>query len=43
MKEFIKVIKTLSDPSRVKILKMLHQRMLCVCEIQEAPHAARKL
>jgi ArsR family transcriptional regulator len=36
MKEFIKVMKALSDPSRVKILKMLQQRMLCVCEIQAA-------
>jgi ArsR family transcriptional regulator, arsenate/arsenite/antimonite-responsive transcriptional repressor len=36
MKEFIKVMKALSDPSRVKILKMLRQRMLCVCEIQTA-------
>jgi ArsR family transcriptional regulator, arsenate/arsenite/antimonite-responsive transcriptional repressor len=36
MKEFIKVMKALSDPSRVKILKMLQQRMLCVCEIQVA-------
>ena len=36
MKEFIKVMKALSDPSRVKILKMLQHRMLCVCEIQAA-------
>ena len=36
MKEFIKVMKALSDPSRVKIIKMLQQRMLCVCEIQAA-------
>ena len=36
MKEFIKVMKALSDPSRVKVLKMLRQRTLCVCEIQAA-------
>lgn len=36
MKPFIKVMKALSDPSRVKIIKMLQRRMMCVCEIQEA-------
>ncbi len=36
MKTFIKVMKALSDPSRVKILKLLQYRDLCVCEIQEA-------
>jgi ArsR family transcriptional regulator len=36
MKEFIKVTKALSDPTRVKILKMLQKRVLCVCEIQSA-------
>ncbi len=36
MKEFIKVMKALSDPNRVKILKMLQQRSLCVCEMQAA-------
>jgi len=35
MKNFIKVMKALSDPSRVKIIKMLQQREnLCVCEIR---------
>jgi ArsR family transcriptional regulator len=34
MKEFIRVMKALSDPSRIKILKMLQRRKLCVCEIQ---------
>jgi ArsR family transcriptional regulator len=34
MKEFIKVIKALSDPNRVKLLKILQQKELCVCEIQ---------
>ena len=36
MKEFIKVMKALSDPNRVKIVKMLQQKLLCVCEIKEA-------
>jgi len=34
MKEFIKVMKALSDPNRVKLLKMLQKRTMCVCEIQ---------
>jgi ArsR family transcriptional regulator len=36
MKEFIKVMKALSDPSRVKIIKMLQRKVMCVCEIQTA-------
>jgi ArsR family transcriptional regulator len=36
MKEFIKVMKALSDPNRVKLLKILQQKELCVCEIQAA-------
>jgi ArsR family transcriptional regulator, arsenate/arsenite/antimonite-responsive transcriptional repressor len=36
MKPFIKVMKALSDPGRVKIMKMLQERMMCVCEIQTA-------
>jgi ArsR family transcriptional regulator, arsenate/arsenite/antimonite-responsive transcriptional repressor len=36
MKDFIKVMKALSDPNRVKILKMLQHKQLCVCEIQSA-------
>lgn len=34
MKNFIKVMKALSDPNRVKIVKMLQKRTMCVCEIQ---------
>jgi ArsR family transcriptional regulator len=34
MKEFIKVMKAASDPTRVKILKMLEKKTMCVCEIQ---------
>ena len=36
MKDFIKVMKALSDPNRVKLLKMLQRRERCVCEIQAA-------
>ena len=36
MKDFIKVMKALSDPNRVKILKMLQHKTMCVCEIQAA-------
>ncbi len=36
MKEFVKVMKAFSDPNRVKILKMLQQKELCVCEMQAA-------
>jgi ArsR family transcriptional regulator len=34
MKDFIKVMKALSDPNRVKLVKMLQHRVMCVCEIQ---------
>ncbi|MBW2064696.1 MAG: winged helix-turn-helix transcriptional regulator [Deltaproteobacteria bacterium] len=36
MKDFIKVMKALSDPNRVKIIKMLQHKVMCVCEIKEA-------
>jgi ArsR family transcriptional regulator len=36
MKVFIKVMKALSDPNRVKLLKMLQHRSMCVCEMQVA-------
>ncbi|PIP38354.1 MAG: transcriptional regulator [Desulfobacterales bacterium CG23_combo_of_CG06-09_8_20_14_all_51_8] len=41
MKTFIKVMKALSDPSRVKIMKMLQHREMCVCEIQAALNFAQ--
>jgi len=34
MEEFLKVMKALSDPNRVMMLKALQERELCVCEIQ---------
>ena len=36
MKEFIKLMKALRAPNRVKIVKMLQHGKLCVCEIQAA-------
>ena len=36
MREFIKVMKALSDPNRIKMVKLLQRRVLCVCEIQAA-------
>ena len=41
MKDFIKVMKALSDPNRVKILKMLQHKLMCVCELQEALHLSQ--
>ena len=36
MKEFLRVMKALSDPTRVKILKILERRFMCVCELHTA-------
>ena len=36
MKTFLSVMKALSDANRVRILKMLQHRNLCVCEIKAA-------
>jgi ArsR family transcriptional regulator len=41
MKGFIKVTKALSDPNRVKIVKMLQKKEMCVCEIQAALEIAQ--
>ena len=41
MKDFIKVMKALSDPNRVRIVKMLQHKVMCVCEIQEALRIAQ--
>jgi ArsR family transcriptional regulator len=39
MKSFIKVMKALSDPNRVKILKILqHRSDMCVCELKSLLH-----
>ncbi len=36
MKKFAKVMKALSDPGRIKIIKMLGHKVMCVCEMQSA-------
>jgi ArsR family transcriptional regulator len=41
MKDFLKVMKALSDPNRVKIVKMLQHKLMCVCELQEALQIAQ--
>ncbi len=41
MKALIKVMKALSDPNRVRIVKLLEQKELCVCELQEALNLAQ--
>ena len=41
MKDFLKVMKALSDPNRVKIVKMLQYKKMCVCEIREALQIAQ--
>ncbi|CAK8717813.1 MAG: ArsR family transcriptional regulator [Candidatus Electrothrix sp. LOE1_4_5] len=33
MKTFIRIMKALSDPNRVKIIKLLKKKELCVCEL----------
>ena len=40
MRELIKIFKALSDPNRLRILKMLEIRPLCVCEITEVLNLA---
>jgi len=41
MREFIKVMKALSDPNRVKLIELLQRRVLCVCKTQEAMRSAQ--
>ncbi len=35
MKQFIRVMKALSDPNRVRFIKILGIKPLCVCELQD--------
>jgi ArsR family transcriptional regulator len=48
MKDFIKVMKALPNPNRIKIVKMLQHRTMGVCEMREAlqvsqPTVSKKL
>jgi len=36
LRTFIKVMKALSEPNRVKMVKLLQHKVMCVCEIQAA-------
>lgn len=36
MKELVKVFKAVADPNRIRILKMLQQKKMCVCELSAA-------
>jgi len=36
MREFIRVFKALSDETRLRMLKLLSEGELCVCEIMQA-------
>jgi len=36
MKELVKVFKALSDETRIRLLKLLCERELCVCELMQA-------
>jgi len=41
VKAFLKVMRALSDPNRVKIIKMLQHKVMCVCEMQAALQIAQ--
>ncbi len=41
MKDFLRVMKAVSDSNRVKILKMLQHKTMCVCEMREALQLAQ--
>ncbi len=41
MNDFIRVMKALSDPNRVKMIKMLQRKSMCVCEMQAALEIAQ--
>jgi len=33
MRDFVKVMRALSDPNRIRIIKLLQEKELCVCEL----------
>ncbi|MCK4785052.1 MAG: winged helix-turn-helix transcriptional regulator [Desulfobacteraceae bacterium] len=41
MRAFLKVMRALSDPNRVKIIKMLQHKVMCVCEVRAALQIAQ--
>jgi ArsR family transcriptional regulator len=32
---YVKILKALGDPNRIRIVKMLSERQLCLCEVRE--------
>lgn len=40
MQDLVKIFKALSDSNRIRIIKILEIRSLCVCEITEVLHLA---
>ncbi len=34
-REYVKLFKALGDPTRLRIVKMLQQREMCLCEVRE--------
>jgi ArsR family transcriptional regulator, arsenate/arsenite/antimonite-responsive transcriptional repressor len=34
-REYVNVLKALSDPNRIRIMKMVFERELCMCELRE--------
>ena len=36
MRDLVKIFKALSDETRIRLLKLLQQRELCVCELMQA-------
>ena len=41
VKDFVNVMKALSDPNWVKIIKMLQHKVMCVCEMRAALQIAQ--
>jgi ArsR family transcriptional regulator len=37
-RDYVNVFKALSDPNRLRIVKMLAERELCMCEVREVLH-----
>jgi ArsR family transcriptional regulator, arsenate/arsenite/antimonite-responsive transcriptional repressor len=42
MKSFLRVMKALSDPNRVRIVKLLQHKTMCVCELQSLLEIAQQ-
>ncbi len=38
MKEIARLLSAVADPTRLRLLRLLHHQELCVCELMEAVH-----